>query len=375
MKSLRIVFLTDYLGMLAGTEASLVGTAVALKRWGHSVMVAVYPREQPVHPYWQRQLISAGVPLFVADADEGEQNFCHRLHADLRSCRPDLMHAIPMGRLMISWLQMYRNLDWPCVGTETSEASPRCTWYDPATFTLFQDLNAVIARCQRVAIGVRETFGYPGRIETIPHVVSVREECVRPLSREDLHFLASLGSISRLRVEKGPEFMVACVAFLSHRDDVRLTIYGETPEMQRMVELARALGVSGRLTFAGPFCAADEIDSIISKHCIFLLSSLFEGLPLSMLNAAARGRITVATDVGGVAELLRDVDPECVVPVADPRAMARVTEALLDNPDRVLAASIRLVEVFRKRYHPNVVVPQLIHFYSEIVASHARRSG
>ncbi|MEI9926954.1 MAG: glycosyltransferase family 4 protein [Sphingomonas sp.] len=128
------------------------------------------------------------------------------------------------------------------------------------------------------------------------------------------------------------------------------------------------MGVSDRVTLAGPFGGDDAIDAVIARHCLFGLSSLFEGLPLAILHAIARGRVMVATDVGGAPEILEPSGAGLLVPAADPRAMAGAFETLIDDPALVLRMSEAAVATFRQRFHPDRVLPQLIAFYREIRA-------
>lgn len=361
MKPLRIAFLTDYLGTLAGTEASLVAMAVALAQRGHAAAVAIFPREEPVHPHWRQVLDRAGIPLFVGSGDAGTA--CREIAYRLASWGPDLVHGVPMGRLLLEWIEGGYLRGLPRVATETSEASPRCTWYDPLLFDRFSAVDAVIAPCASVAAGLRQHLGYGGPIATIPHIVAVREGAIRPMRAEELGPLTSLGAITRLRSEKGIEFLLAALALLPAGLSATLTIHGEAPERERTEQVARALGVADRLCLAGPFKGDDEIDAVIGGHCLLGLSSLFEGLPLAILHAIARGRVVVSTDVGGAAEIL-EPGGGLVVPPGDARAMSDAFAALIQDPALVLNKSVAAVATFRDRFHADRVMPQLIAFYN-----------
>jgi glycosyltransferase involved in cell wall biosynthesis len=361
MTQLRIAMLTDYLGMLAGTEASLVNMASALGARGHAVVVAAHSREDGIHPHWRNRLARAGVELWEFPREAAQQVVCRDLAARLMTWRANLVHAIPMAGLLAAWLDLRAPIR--CVATETSEGTSRCTWYDAAHFPVFGRLDAIHAPCHSVASALRTTFGYGGPVEVIPHVVPVHEGR-RPLGRPEVERRWSLGAITRLRVEKGIEFMLAALAQAAGRHDVTLTIYGEAVELARTLEIIRALDLAGRVTIAGPF-HDDEIEEVMERHCVFLLTSLFEGLPQAVLSACAHGRVSIATAVGGVPEILRD-GGGVAVPVGDPRTMAEALSALLDDPDRLVATSERAFRTFEERYHPREVVPTLEAFYRRV---------
>ena len=347
-ESFRVCLMTDYLGTLAGTEENLIATALELVRRSVDVRVAVYPRDCPVHSHWRDVLGRAGIVLWEVELGTEEAAFFTRLAGWLALWRPHIVHAIPMGLLALGWYETALAGMAPLIGTETSEASTRCTWYDPGDFPRLRNLRAIVVPCDSIADGVRNYFKYTGRIEEIPFVVPVPEDRQRPLCHADLARVRDFGAITRLRVEKGIEYMLAAIALLARaKIDVTLTIYGETPELERTREQSEMLGISRRVRIVGPFRGSDELERVIEPHCIFLLSSLFEGQPLAIVHAIARGRVCVATDVGGVSGLLAASGAGCVVPVADPRAMADAVASLLESPDRVLEMSHRSVAVYR----------------------------
>ena len=73
---------------------------------------------------------------------------------------------------------------------------------------------------------------------------------------------------------------------------------------------------------------------ILGASDVFVLSSLWEGMPLSLLEAMAAGCPAVATNVGGVAEVLKQGEMGTLVPPEDPAALAEAIAAYLDDPER-----------------------------------------
>ena len=99
----------------------------------------------------------------------------------------------------------------------------------------------------------------------------------------------SLGAITRLREEKGPEFLIAALSMMVEVDPaITLTIYGEMMEFERARNVATAFGLEKQIIWYGPFDGVGEIDSVVHRHCIFLLSSLFESMPISLMEVIAR---------------------------------------------------------------------------------------
>jgi glycosyltransferase involved in cell wall biosynthesis len=73
----------------------------------------------------------------------------------------------------------------------------------------------------------------------------------------------------------------------------------------------------------------DEVASWLGATDLFVLSSRYEGLPLALMEAMAAGNPVVATDVGGVAEVVADESVGVVVPAAQPARLAQAIGRLL----------------------------------------------
>ncbi|MGU3495492.1 glycosyltransferase family 4 protein [Xanthobacteraceae bacterium A53D] len=362
---MRIAFLTDFLGTLAGTEASICEAAGCLRQAGHEVAVIVYPRDEPAHPHWLETLAAAGVTVRVIDTRD-ERRAAEEAWRHLAMWRSDIVHAIPMGRFMLSCLSADGRLPCPMVGTETSEGSARCTWYEAETFPLMAQLDAVVAPCHAVAHNLRRHFRHLGRIDIIPHPLRVPEPAMRPLGAARIARRAHLGSVTRLRFEKGVPFMLAALALPATPATCHLTIHGESVEVEQTDALIHTLDLGRRVTVAGPFQGTEAMERIYDAHPIILLSSLFEGLPLALLNGAARGCVAVATDVGGVREILGDNEAGIIVPRADPSAMSEAIRALVDDPERMARSSRAAVARFRAQFHVDRTMARIIALYREL---------
>jgi glycosyltransferase involved in cell wall biosynthesis len=79
----------------------------------------------------------------------------------------------------------------------------------------------------------------------------------------------------------------------------------------------------------------ERIDAreLLSLFDIFALSSLWEGLPLALLEAAAMGKPIVATDIDGVREVIQDGETGLLVPPANPEKLAEAILRLLQDKD------------------------------------------
>jgi glycosyltransferase involved in cell wall biosynthesis len=174
----------------------------------------------------------------------------------------------------------------------------------------------------------------PARIETVHNAV----DCPSHLDANSLHqefSIPSEGSLvvaaGRLSLEKGQQFLIAALKALSHRE-VHLVLFGTGREETQLREQVAALGLSDRVHFAG---FRSNLSSYLATADLVVNPSLTEGLPNVVLEALAVGAPVVATDVGGVSEIISPGRTGWLVPPGDPEGLARAIEEALE--DRELA--------------------------------------
>jgi glycosyltransferase involved in cell wall biosynthesis len=108
--------------------------------------------------------------------------------------------------------------------------------------------------------------------------------------------------------------------------DCTLVVVGDGSERQALETLARDLGVYRRVVWAG---WNDDPRAWLPAFDVWVLPSRFEGFPLALLEALLAQSAVAATDVGSVAEVVRDGETGLLVPPEDPAALAAAMRRLL----------------------------------------------
>jgi glycosyltransferase involved in cell wall biosynthesis len=136
--------------------------------------------------------------------------------------------------------------------------------------------------------------------------------------------------IGRLTDQKGHRFFLE-TARLVHADDpaARFLIVGTGPLAGELRHQAAALGLGDIVHFLG---ARRDIPEILASTDVFVISSLFEGLPLVLLEAMAAGKAIVTTDIDGCRELIEDGVRGLRTPPRAPREQAAAIRRLLRDP-------------------------------------------
>jgi glycosyltransferase involved in cell wall biosynthesis len=113
--------------------------------------------------------------------------------------------------------------------------------------------------------------------------------------------------------------------------DFTLDIVGDGPMHDEVHALAADLGLGDVVRFHG---FRDDIGAVLATADLFVLSSLSEGISITLLEAMAAGLPVVATDVGGNREVVLPEETGLLVPAGDAAALAEAMVAILTDPPR-----------------------------------------
>ncbi|MCF6155442.1 MAG: glycosyltransferase family 1 protein [Candidatus Brocadia sp.] len=137
------------------------------------------------------------------------------------------------------------------------------------------------------------------------------------------------GNVGRLHVQKGQRYLLeAFQAVKSRQPHARLWIIGEGELKYELEKFAQDLGIYNSVHFFG---ARTDVHVLLSAIDVFVLSSLWEGQPISILEAGAAGKTVIATNIDGVADILVDGKNALLVPVKDPNALAAAMTKLVND--------------------------------------------
>jgi len=131
------------------------------------------------------------------------------------------------------------------------------------------------------------------------------------------------------RLARVKDYPTLLRAFTNLPGKPTLLIAGSGPDEQKLLTLATELNIASRVHFAG-FQA--DIQALLAEADGFVLSSLWEGLPISVLEASAAGLPVVATDGAGTSEALIPGITGLLVPVGDSNALASAMTRVMNMP-------------------------------------------
>ncbi len=138
-----------------------------------------------------------------------------------------------------------------------------------------------------------------------------------------------IGGVGRLAAAKGFEHLIEAIAAASGSRRIELVLVGDGPRRQALEALARRLGIADRVRFPGRL---GDLERIYPAFDIFVLSSLREGSPNVLFEAMSCGLAAIATEVGGVPEIVEHEDSALLVPPADQGALTAAIRRLAKDP-------------------------------------------
>ena len=179
-----------------------------------------------------------------------------------------------------------------------------------------------------------------------------------------------LTHVSNFRPVKRVTAVVEVFARVRRQIPARLLVVGDGPDLQDATQLARTLGVSGDVQFLGE---QDQVVPLLSASDVFLLPSAQESFGLAALEAMACEVPVVASQVGGLPEVIEHGVSGFLHPLDDLDGMAASSLQLLTDPAlhaRAAAAARRTAET---RYCESKIVPMYEQYYEDVLRERGPR--
>ncbi|MGB7240813.1 MAG: glycosyltransferase, partial [Sulfitobacter sp.] len=149
---------------------------------------------------------------------------------------------------------------------------------------------------------------------------------------------------------------------------VRVLCVGDGELRQTLEDQARRLGVGHMIVFAGE---RGDIPKLLKISDLFVLPSVSEGLPISLLEAMAASLPLVATDVGGIPELIENGKTGCLVPSNDSQALGHAILSFLEDPAKMRLAGAGGRALLEARFSQTSMVRKTENLYRELIQTAA----
>ena len=287
------------------------------------------------------QMLSEGVPVIAFNRQPGiDTGLVGRFAGELRRRPADVLHAHQYTPFFYSALaKVAARSRARLILTEHGRHFPDITSSKRRIvnrWLLSRFATHVNAVCEFSANALAEKDGFErSRIDIIPNGIDVqlyapsmtREEACRqvgldPARRYIMH-------IARFHPVKDHRTLVQGFARMAaDAPDVDLVLVGDGPERGAIETLVAELGIKGRVHFLG---VRRDVPVVLRAADVFTLPSLSEGASITLMEAMAAGVPSVATDVGGMPEIMRHGVDGLLVPRQDPAKLAEAFKTLASD--------------------------------------------
>ncbi len=139
-------------------------------------------------------------------------------------------------------------------------------------------------------------------------------------------------TVARLTRSKGLEYLIKAFKTIIERfSDVRLVIMGRGKDQNELIALAETLGVAHKMTFLTDYVPNEKMPMIYNSSDVFVLPSLIEPVGIAAIEAMSCGLPVIATNVGGLSDVVVDGRNGFLVPPREPRTIAEKLSFLVKD--------------------------------------------
>ncbi|APF22817.1 glycosyltransferase family 4 protein [Clostridium butyricum] len=159
---------------------------------------------------------------------------------------------------------------------------------------------------------------YTGEISVVPEIKKFKDEG---------YFI--VGNIGRLSKQKGMEYYIKAIPeSIKKYQKIKFYIIGDGEDKLELIKLAKELRIENNVIFLG---YRNDVINIIKQLDLIVLSSLWEGLPLTPIEAFSEGKTIIATDVDGTSEIVKDQYNGLLIVSKDSNEIAMNIIKIIDN--------------------------------------------
>ena len=321
MRILQVVPVLD----LAGAETMCQNLAIQLHKLGHEVVVvSLFSKDTSI----TRNLQNAGVCVSFLDKKNGFDAKCfYRLYKTIKTFHPDVVHShIYAGKyahLAASFAKVGSK-----VYTVHSIAQEETSSFGKIINKIFFKLLRVIPVALTKEIQKSICKVYKMKDVDVPIVYNgiPLEKCHPiPIYEKEVHEIIHVGRFCDVKNHKN--LVKAVISLHEERPNVILKLYGDGPLKKEIERIAKINNATGYIKFMG---LTSDVYSAMATADIFVLPSLYEGMPMTLIEAMATGLPIITTPVGGIVDMLDD-GIEAIFTSADSRSIAKSIETAISD--------------------------------------------
>ncbi|TRZ52413.1 MAG: glycosyltransferase family 1 protein [Dehalococcoidia bacterium] len=203
----------------------------------------------------------------------------------------------------------------------------------------------------------------PEKVRIVPN--GVNTEVFKPSSFEEKKNL--IGWIGRFVPEKGLKYLVDALNIMAGQNrKSKFILIGDGPQMSKVIRMVNRYGLSDRTFFTGQL-PHKKIHEIMSKASIFVLPSIKEGMPITLLEIMASGKPVVASDISGINDVLTHGKNGLLVPPCNAERLAEAVLMLMNDQKLRKSLGENARQLMVEKYNWDLVAEKIEEIYLEAI--------
>ena len=397
-------------GPISGSDETLVTYATQLRRAGHEVAVLLMYLHAEEDQYYQRLLegdvpvswiasnlartsIDAGrkVAYKIFDTLPSSKQFIRRrslrvvtglakrnyqqCRAFIENYQPDVIHVMTPDPSAMVMIQAGHDAGAPIVYQELG-----IPYHPPDFQSYYEQFTSVLPLCSRIAALSPKLFHHCREV-----LANTSALCILPIMsdeprnghepRHGQKDIVTFGFAARMEHLKGAMYLMEAFADVFRQSSsVRLNMAGDGSQRHKLAARAKALDVASRYRYHGVYTHPEDCRAFMESIDVFVMPSFSEGTPNSIVEAMACGKPIIASDVGGIPDMIGP-DAGLCVPAGDSNALSATMLRLASDSAlrQRMGAAARLQ--YEKLFSPKVVIPLMLDVYRQATSNGAGANG
>ncbi len=191
------------------------------------------------------------------------------------------------------------------------------------------------------------------------------------LARPDKGDVVNIIMVARFSEQKDHGLLLEAVPNINSRQRFRVQLVGDGEKFDEMMTRAQQMGLEN-VEFLGN---RSDVASLLSQAHIFVLTSNWEGFPLTILEAMQAGLPVVASDVGGVREAVTEGTTGYLIPRGDVQTLTSRLQYLINEPGIRAQMGINARRIFEENFTLDKMMHETIAVYEKVLQDRVAGKG
>lgn len=386
-------------GPISGADETLVTYAAQLKKAGMAVSVLLMYLHAEEDQYYQR-LLESEVPVSWLASNltqsslgagrkfasrmfynfPGSKQFVRRQTQTVltavanryyQPCRefldkekPDLVHVVTPNPGANVIIRAAHDAEIPVIYQELGIP------YHPPGFDYYEEFTSVLPLCSEIA-ALSPRLSEDCRRKLPAHrslsVLPIMSQLLNGHARKErTSGRITFGFAARLEKLKGPMILMEALgAAAQHNPNISVNIAGDGSQRHKLAARAKALNVASRYRYHGVYTHPEEGSGFMRSLDVFVMPSFTEGTPNCIVEAMAHGKPIIASDVGGVPDMIGS-EAGLLIPAGDVKALANALVRLAADEELRRSMGQAARRRYERLFSPAAVLPLILQTYKRV---------